>query len=88
MDISSRPIEANRKDYSKYVKAWLIAGLVMIFVQVVVGGITRLTGSGLSITKWEIVTGTLPPLSAVQWEMEFEKYKATPSIKRLTRGCL
>jgi cytochrome c oxidase assembly protein subunit 15 len=86
MDISSRPIEANRKDYSKYVKAWLIAGLVMIFVQVVVGGITRLTGSGLSITKWEIVTGTLPPLNAAQWEMEFEKYKATPQYQKINEG--
>ena len=47
-----------RKAYPTAVKAWLVVGLFMIFMQVVVGGITRLTGSGLSITKWEIVTGT------------------------------
>ncbi|MCH2085198.1 MAG: COX15/CtaA family protein [Saprospiraceae bacterium] len=86
MDILSRPVEVNKKDYSKYVKAWLIAGLVMIFVQVVVGGITRLTGSGLSITKWEIVTGTLPPLNAAHWEMEFDKYKATPQYQKINEG--
>ena len=78
--------QSTQKDYSRYVKAWLIAGLVMIFVQVVVGGITRLTGSGLSITKWEIVTGTLPPLNAAQWEMEFDKYKATPQYKKINEG--
>ncbi len=80
-------IAANQNNkYSGYVKAWLIAGLVMIFVQVVVGGITRLTGSGLSITKWEIVTGTLPPLNAAQWEVEFDKYKATPQYKKINEG--
>ncbi|MEM9920652.1 MAG: COX15/CtaA family protein [Bacteroidota bacterium] len=65
------------------VKVWLAIGLVMIFVQVVVGGITRLTGSGLSITKWEIVTGTLPPMNAAQWEHEFDLYKATPQYKKI-----
>ena len=48
---------------SKAVKIWLLTGLVMIFMQIVIGGVTRLTGSGLSITKWEIVTGAIPPLS-------------------------
>ncbi|MEM6967265.1 MAG: COX15/CtaA family protein [Bacteroidota bacterium] len=60
------------------VKIWLCIGIFMVFMQVVIGGITRLTGSGLSITKWEIVTGTLPPLSAAEWEHEFELYKQTP----------
>jgi cytochrome c oxidase assembly protein subunit 15 len=72
--------------YSNVVKAWLILGLVMIFVQVVVGGITRLTGSGLSITKWEIVTGTLPPVNDAQWEAEFELYKATPQYQKINEG--
>ena len=72
--------------HSNIVKVWLIIGLVMIFVQVVVGGITRLTGSGLSITKWEIVTGTLPPMNAAQWDAEFELYKATPQYKKINEG--
>jgi cytochrome c oxidase assembly protein subunit 15 len=76
----------NKKRYPKVVKAWLIAGLVLIFVQVVVGGITRLTGSGLSITKWEIVTGTLPPANADQWEEAFDLYKATPQYQKINDG--
>jgi len=75
-----------KKRYARAVKAWLIAGLVMIFVQVVVGGITRLTGSGLSITRWEIVTGTLPPLNAEQWEEAFDLYKATPQYEKINEG--
>jgi len=48
---------------------------------VVIGGITRLTGSGMSITQWKVVTGTLPPLSEQAWEKEFEGYKQTPQYK-------
>ncbi|NBC06210.1 MAG: heme A synthase [Bacteroidetes bacterium] len=74
------------RSYPTVVKLWLVTGLVMIFVQVVVGGITRLTGSGLSITEWEIVTGTLPPLNEAAWEMEFDKYKATPQYEKINEG--
>ena len=70
----------------KIVKIWLFAGLIMLFVQVIVGGITRLTGSGLSITKWEIVTGTLPPLSEKEWKDEFDLYKDTPQYKEINEG--
>lgn len=55
---------------------FLIAG--MVFAIVVVGGMTRLTESGLSITEWNVVSGVLPPIGAKDWEMEFEKYRATP----------
>jgi len=78
--------QKKEKNYSPAVKAWLIAGLFMIFMQVVVGGITRLTGSGLSITRWEIVTGTLPPLNEQQWEEAFGLYKATPQYARINEG--
>lgn len=74
------------KSYPGVVKAWLIIGVIMILVQVVVGGITRLTGSGLSITKWEIVTGTIPPLNAQEWEEAFDLYKATPQYKKINEG--
>ncbi|MEN1786161.1 MAG: COX15/CtaA family protein [Bacteroidota bacterium] len=70
----------------RVVKVWLLIGLIMITVQVVVGGITRLTGSGLSITKWEIVTGTLPPLNAKQWDEAFDLYKATPQYLEINQG--
>lgn len=68
------------------VKVWLWTGLVMIFFQIIIGGITRLTGSGLSITKWEIVTGTLPPLNRADWEEAFNLYKETPQYQKINRG--
>jgi heme a synthase len=71
---------------SRWVKIWLITGLVMIFFQVVIGGVTRLTGSGLSITKWEVVKGTLPPLNAAAWDAAFEEYKATPQYEKINQG--
>jgi heme a synthase len=71
---------------NKWVKYWLFTGLVMIFIQVVVGGITRLTESGLSITKWEIIAGTLPPLTDDAWVEAFDLYKATPQYKEINEG--
>ncbi len=71
---------------SRPVSIWLMAGAVLIFGQVVIGGITRLTGSGLSITKWEIVTGTLPPLSESHWQSEFDLYRQTPQYHKLNKG--
>ncbi|MEM8528215.1 MAG: COX15/CtaA family protein [Bacteroidota bacterium] len=59
----------------KAVRTWLFIGLVMVFVQVVVGGITRLTDSGLSITEWAVIQGTLPPMNEVEWSEAFELYK-------------
>lgn len=76
----------SRRPFRQAVKVWLYIGLVMIFVQIVVGGITRLTGSGLSITKWEIVMGTVPPLNAPQWEEAFELYKSTPQYQKINEG--
>lgn len=62
---------------SKPVAVWLLVGVGMIIVQIIIGGITRLTGSGLSITEWNVITGTLPPLNEQQWITEFDKYKQT-----------
>lgn len=69
-----------------WLKYWLFTGLVFLFFQVVIGGITRLTGSGLSITKWEIVTGTFPPLSAQAWDEAFDLYKKTPQYQKINAG--
>ncbi len=71
---------------SRWVKVWLYIGLIMLMGQIVIGGITRLTGSGLSITKWEIVTGTLPPSSDAAWELEFDLYKETPQYQKINDG--
>jgi len=62
---------------------WILIGVFMLFIQVVLGGITRLTGSGLSITEWNVITGTLPPLSERKWIEEFNKYKQTPQYQLL-----
>ncbi len=69
----------------KIIGAWLIAGCCMVFFQVIIGGVTRLTGSGLSITKWDIVTGTIPPLSEAKWQDEFGKYQQTPQYNLINQ---
>jgi heme a synthase len=63
---------------------WCVAGLV--FVMVLVGGATRLTQSGLSITEWKPVTGVVPPLGEADWQAEFAKYKTIPQYERLNAG--
>jgi heme a synthase len=63
---------------------WLLVVAALVFAMVVVGGITRLTGSGLSITEWKPVTGTMPPLSEVAWLEEFQKYQQSPHFIKVT----
>lgn len=60
---------------------WLLAVAAMVVLIVAVGGITRLTESGLSITEWNVASGILPPLSEAQWQAEFAKYRATPEYR-------
>lgn len=68
------------------VAAWLAVCAAMVFAMVVVGGATRLTGSGLSITEWRPVTGVIPPLSLTGWEHEFAKYRQIPQYRLLNEG--
>lgn len=72
-------IESDRKK----VVAWLLSGCALIFLMVVIGGITRLTGSGLSITEWNVVMGSIPPLNEQEWQQEFEKYKQIPQYQKI-----
>jgi cytochrome c oxidase assembly protein subunit 15 len=65
---------------------WLVAVAVLIFAMVVLGGVTRLTRSGLSIVEWNPVMGAIPPLSEQQWLAEFEKYQQTPEYREVNRG--
>ncbi|EIW82484.1 electron transfer protein 1 [Coniophora puteana RWD-64-598 SS2] len=65
---------------------WLLASSALVFGVIVVGGVTRLTESGLSITEWRPITGVLPPLSLEEWTAEFEKYQATPEFKLLNHS--
>ncbi len=68
------------------VRIWLLAVAALIMVMVVVGGATRLTDSGLSITEWKPVTGIVPPLSAEGWAEEFGKYQKTPEYLKINKG--
>ena len=72
-----------RERSDKLVANWLLIGVGMLIIQILLGGITRLTGSGLSITEWDIVTGSLPPLNQADWLAAFEKYKLTPQYRLL-----
>jgi cytochrome c oxidase assembly protein subunit 15 len=66
---------------NKNIARWLYLGVFMLVVQIVLGGITRLTESGLSITEWNPITGALPPLNTAQWQIEFDKYKGTDQFR-------
>lgn len=66
---------------NKQVATWLLIGVAMIIVQVLIGGITRLTESGLSITEWKPITGALPPMNDAAWQVEFDKYRSTDQFK-------
>ena len=68
------------------VRAWLFALAGLVFLMVVVGGATRLTGSGLAITEWNPIMGAIPPLSDQAWLDAFEKYKAIPQYKLVNEG--
>jgi cytochrome c oxidase assembly protein subunit 15 len=65
------------KDLGPVVR-WLLTGCVLIACMVVIGGITRLTGSGLSITEWKPIMGALPPMNEAEWQVAFDKYKQIP----------
>lgn len=69
------------KKSDKLVAYWLLTGVAMIMIQVLIGGITRLTESGLSITEWKPITGMLPPIGNAAWQAEFDKYKQTDQFK-------
>ncbi len=87
--IPRAPVEARRAaapDASRAVAAWLLACCALVFAMIVVGGVTRLTHSGLSITEWQPIVGALPPLSDGDWAAAFAKYRATPEYELVNRG--
>jgi len=71
------------RDNNKKVIYWLFTGCALIFIMVVVGGITRLTHSGLSMPDYKIISGTIPPVNAQEWEKAFDLYKQYPEYKKL-----
>ncbi len=72
-------MKKTENEINKQVRIWLFIGVVLVFVQVIIGGVTRLTDSGLSITEWEVIAGTLPPLNESDWNVAFDKYKVSAS---------
>ena len=79
----SKPTTALRStspSSSRPVAVWVYTGVILLTIQVILGGITRLTGSGLSITHWDVATGVLPPLNEAQWQQAFDGYKQTPQF--------
>jgi heme a synthase len=68
------------------VAAWLLACCALVFAMVVVGGVTRLTHSGLSIVEWQPILGTLPPMNEAQWQETFDKYKLTPEYQKVNHA--
>lgn len=68
---------------NRLVATWLLSGCFLIFAMVVIGGITRLTGSGLSITEWKPIMGAVPPLNNADWEKAFQKYQQIPQFQKV-----
>jgi heme a synthase len=77
---------ASEHVHSNAVRLWLVAVAALIFLTLIVGGATRLTESGLSITEWRPVTGALPPMSENAWQGEFARYREIPQYRELNRG--
>jgi heme a synthase len=77
---------AYRQPVSPWIGRWLLAIAAMIFAMVVVGGATRLTGSGLSITEWNPIMGAIPPLTETDWQTAFEKYKLSSQYRLQNTG--
>lgn len=78
------PIRARASD--RLIGLWLLAICVMVYLMVVLGGFTRLTESGLSMTDWRPVTGWLPPLSDAAWQVHFDGYRASPEYLKINHG--
>ena len=79
-------IDGRAKGARRGIRAWLIGLFLLVVVMIAVGGLTRLTDSGLSITEWRPVTGIVPPLNDADWQVEFGKYQASPEYMLQNKG--
>ncbi len=79
-------IDRGRRDGRAGIRAWLWLLFILVALMIAVGGLTRLTGSGLSITEWNPVSGAIPPLNAADWQAEYDLYRASPQYENLNRG--
>ena len=83
---TSRDVSETRPDNRRAVRIWLYTVLFVLFALVMVGGATRLTDSGLSITEWKPIHGIIPPLSVAEWQQELEKYRQIPEYQEINKG--
>jgi len=79
-------IAGGRRDGRRAIRVWLMLLFALVVAMIVIGGLTRLTDSGLSITDWNPVMGALPPLSDADWQTAFDAYKASPQYGALNQG--
>src|SRR6056297_1599469 len=79
-------IDSGRRGARRGIRIWLMILFALVVVMIAVGGLTRLTDSGLSITEWKPVTGALPPMSDAVWQKEFDKYRAIPQYEIMNKG--
>lgn len=86
VDASALAPVGRESDSLRLVRVWLFTIVGLVIAMVAVGGATRLTGSGLSITEWKPITGALPPLTESAWLAEFEKYRQIPQYELLNKG--
>ena len=87
MPAISANLSANTTSESqKYVAFWLFGMAILVAIMVVIGGVTRLTGSGLSMVEWRPLMGTLPPLNAAEWQRVFDLYRASPEYDQMNYG--
>jgi heme a synthase len=86
MTTATMPLTSTAYDANRAIRWWLYAVLLVLFALVVVGGATRLTDSGLSITEWKPIHGVIPPLSMAEWQQELEKYRQIPEYQEINKG--
>lgn len=79
-------IDQSNRGARRAIRVWLMILFALVVVMIAVGGLTRLTDSGLSITEWRPVAGALPPMNAADWQTEFDKYRAIPEYQLQNKG--
>ncbi|MBB5723844.1 cytochrome c oxidase assembly protein subunit 15 [Loktanella ponticola] len=84
--VTTGGIDAKGQGARRGIRAWLCVLFALVVLMIAVGGLTRLTDSGLSITEWKPVSGALPPLNAADWQVEFDKYRAFPEYQEQNKG--
>jgi cytochrome c oxidase assembly protein subunit 15 len=86
LEAASYPVRDRTARNRALVRGWLYVVLLVLFALFLVGGATRLTNSGLSITEWQPIHGVIPPLNDAEWQEEFAKYKQIPEYREINRG--